>query len=223
MKGIIKNIGIEMNLPFTIEQFLDVFKSYNQNVFPIQIIFYLAAFYCVFLLFKPIKNSGKIISGVISFLWLWIGIVYHIMFFSSINKAAYLFGVLFIIQGILFFYNGVVKSKLSFEYKKNIYDYIGIILITNALLVYPILGYILGHKYPYSPTFGLPCPTTIFTFGLLLFIKSRISVAVLIIPLLWSIIGFGAALSLSITEDYGLLISGIIGFVLLLIKNKENN
>ena len=90
-----------------------------------------------------------------------------------------------------------------------------------ALIIYPILGYLFGHKYPYSPTFGLPCPTTIFTFGILLFVNKKIPVLVLIIPLLWSIIGFGAALNLSIYEDYGLLIAGILGFILLVVSNKN--
>lgn len=210
-----------MNIPFTIEDFLNVFKTYNQSVFPIQIVFYLIAFLCVYLLFKPTKNSGKIINSALSFFWLWIGIVYHIIFFTSINKAAYFFGILFIIQGALFFYYGVSKAKMSYEYSTNIFNYIGIIFILYALIVYPILGYFLGHQYPGSPTFGLPCPTTIFTFGILLFINNKIPIITLIIPLLWSIIGFSAALNLSIYEDFGLLIAGSLGFILLLIQRKK--
>ena len=36
-----------MNLPFTTDEFLDVFKSYNQSVFPIQKIFYVISEYLV--------------------------------------------------------------------------------------------------------------------------------------------------------------------------------
>jgi hypothetical protein len=84
-----------------------------------------------------------------------------------------------------------------------------------------MLGHLLGHQYPYSPTFGLPCPTTIFTFGILLFINKKISLLTIIIPLLWSIIGFGAALKLTIYEDYGLLIAGVLGSILLIVNNKK--
>lgn len=210
-----------MNIPFTIEEFLNVFKTYNQSVFPIQIVFYLIAFFCVYLLFKPTKNSGKIVNSALSFFWLWIGIVYHLIFFTSINKAAYFFGILFIIQGALFFYYGVAKAKISYKYHNNYFNYIGIIFISYALIVYPILGYFLGHQYPSSPTFGLPCPTAIFTFGVLLFINNKIPIIIIIIPLLWSIIGFGAALNLSIYEDFGLLIAGLFGFILLLIQRKK--
>jgi len=84
-----------------------------------------------------------------------------------------------------------------------------------------VLGYNLGHVYPYSPTFGLPCPTTIFTFGILLFTNEKMPVHLLIIPLLWSVIGFTAAINLIIYEDTGLLIAGLTTFTLLLISNRK--
>jgi hypothetical protein len=49
------------------------------------------------------------------------GIVYHLVFFTAINKAAYLFGGLFIIQGILFLIYGVLQNKLSFHFQRDKY------------------------------------------------------------------------------------------------------
>ena len=210
-----------MQIPFSLADFLNVFKNYNQSIFPLQIVFYFAAFLCIYLLFTGNKNLNKIISAVLSFFWLWMGIVYHLIFFSTINRAAYIFGSLFVIQGILFGIWGFAKSSLSFEYRKNASNYTGIILLLYALIIYPVLGYSLGHQYPYSPTFGLPCPTTIFTFGLLLFVNKKIPVFLLIIPLLWSVIGFGAALNLFIYEDIGLLIASLTAFTLFLNANRK--
>lgn len=210
-----------MQFPFTTKEFLDVFKTYNVSIAPLQIIFYLMGFTIVFLLFKKTENSDKVINSLLTFFWLWIGIVYHVIYFSAINTAAYFFGALFILQAIIFFIYGNISNKLLFRYNKSVYNYIGITFILYALIIYPVLGHILGHQYPYSPTFGLPCPTTIFTFGVLLFIDNKISIAVLIIPLLWSIIGFGAALNLSIYEDFGLLLAGLISFSLLVTHNRK--
>ena len=198
-----------------------MFKNYNESVFPAQIIFNLMALLGILLLFKRQKNNDKIISAILSFLWLWIGIVYHLLFFSKINTAAYGFGILFIIQGIIFFYFGVLKDQLSFTYRKDIYSFIGFIFLLYALIIYPILGHISGHQYPYSPTFGLPCPTTIYTFGFLMFLKNKISIKILIIPFLWSLLGFSAAVQLSVYEDFGLLIAGILASSLLIIRNKK--
>jgi hypothetical protein len=209
-----------MKLPFTADQFLEIFKSYNESIFPIQIIFYLIAAIALFLLFSSADKS-RIISLILSFFWLWIGIVYHIIYFSKINKAAYLFGSLFILQGIIFFIYGIVSNKLILRYNKNILNKTGIIIISYALIIYPLLGYFLGRPYPYSITIGLPCPTTIFTFGILLFSEKKIPFTALIIPLLWSITGFTAALNFSIFEDFGLILSGLISFTLLTIQNRN--
>ena len=210
-----------MDLPFSLVDFLNVFKNYNQSVFPLQIVFYLAAFLCVYLLFTGNQNTTRIISIMLAFLWLWMGIVYHIIFFSEINKAAYIFGGLFILQGIMFAGCGLIRKKLSFEYTKSAANIAGTILIAYALIIYPVLGHNLGHAYPYSPTFGLPCPTTIFTFGVLLFTNKKMPMHLLIISLLWSVIGFTAALTLTIYEDTGLLFAGVTALVLLIMSNRK--
>ena len=210
-----------MNLPFSIVDFLNTFKNYNQTIFPLQIVFYLIAFLCIYFLFSGSKNLNYKLSIALSFFWLWMGIVYHLIFFTKINPAAYFFGAFFILQGVMFAGCGLIRKKISFEYTKSIYNYIGILFLLYALIIYPVLGTSLGHAYPYSPTFGLPCPTTIFTFGILLFANKKMPVHLLIIPLLWSIIGFSAALTLTIYEDIGLLVAGITGFILLMISNRK--
>ena len=205
-------------MPFTVEQFLDVFKSYNIAVFPIQIVFNLLALFCMVLVIKKYSFSSKVISGILSFLWIWIGIVYHFIFFSSINDAAYFFSVLFIAQSFIFFYAGVYKDYLKYELSKDWVGFIGGLFIFYALLLYPLLGYYFGHGYPYQPTFGLPCPTTIFTLGLLLFTVKKLKWYLILIPVTWSLIGATAAIKLGILEDLGLFISGVTTFSILLLK-----
>lgn len=209
-----------MKPPFTSDQFLEVFKNYNQAVFPMQMLFYFIGIFAIYFVLKPNLKSDKIISIVIAFLWLWMGLVYHIIFFTSINKLAYFFGEFFIIQSILVFIFGVFKSKFSFHFQTNIYGIIGITLITFSLIFYPILGYCFGHIYPSSPTFGLPCPTTIFTFGVLLLNEKKCPIFILIIPFIWSIIGFTAAFQFGILEDTSLIVASLVTVSLLIYRNK---
>jgi hypothetical protein len=209
-----------MKTPFTREQFLEVFKNYNEAVFPMQVIFYLISLLAIYYAVKPSFKSSQIISAVLAFFWLWMGVVYHLFFFTGINKAAYLFGALFIMQGILFLAFGVFQDKLSFRFRTDKYGVTGIILILFALIVYPLLGNSLGHTYPSSPTFGLPCPTTIFTFGLLLMSDKKCPVSVLIIPFIWSVIGFSAAFNFGIYEDTGLIVAAALTLSMLLIRNR---
>ncbi len=203
-------------MPFTIEQFLDVFTAYNRAVFPMQLILAAAALVAMFLAVKPSKNSNKSISAILAFFWLWMGAAYHLLFFSRINPAAFFFGAFFIFQAVILFYAGVLKDELSFRFRFDPSGAVGILLILYALVVYPLLGFVFGHVYPPSPTFGLPFPTTIFTFGLLLWADKKVPWYVLTIPLLWSFIGVAAELSLGIREDIALPLAGIIGTAILL-------
>jgi uncharacterized membrane protein HdeD (DUF308 family) len=118
-----------MKTPFTLEQFLEVFNNYNQAVFPMHIVFYLISGVAIYLALKPNSKSDKIISSILAFFWFWMGIVYHFIFFTAINQAAYLFGAFFIIQGILFLTFGVFQNKLLFHFRSDKYGITGAILI----------------------------------------------------------------------------------------------
>ena len=204
-----------MKIPFTTDEFLGVFERYNEGVWPSQLILYVLAMIALLAIYRNDKRGRQVLFAVLSLLWAWMGLAYHITYFSSINKAAYGFGMLFIIQGIVFAYVGIIRDKFSFDMRIDLYTIIGVVFVVYALIAYPLLGIVLGHMYPRSPTFGVPCPTTIFTFGVLLFSARRVSFFVLLIPFLWSIVGFSAAFHLHIFEDIGLIISGLLSTVIL--------
>jgi hypothetical protein len=208
-------------IPFTTEQFFQVFKKYNLAIYPFQFALILVAVVTVFLAASRKPFANKLIAYLLSFLWLWTGIVYHLIFFTAISPPAYLFGTLFIIQGLLFLYEGVVKNQLSFRSSQKFDGILGAIFITYAVVFYPLIGYALGRTFPASPTFGAPCPTVIFTFGLLLWTDKRFPLSLLIIPILWSLVGTSAALSFGIKEDFGLLIAATIGTTMIIQHNSS--
>lgn len=210
-----------MEMPFTTEQFLEVFKIYNTSIWPAQIVAYLLGVVAMYLAFRNMAGRDRVISLILSIFWLWMGGLYHLTFFTSINAAAYGFGMIFLVQGLLFFGAGVWKGRLKFHFERNLYGIAGAVLIIYAMVIYPIIGAQLGHGYPYAPMFGVaPCPATIFTFGILLWTTKNVPWWILVIPGLWSVIGFTAAFSLGILEDTGLLIAGIAGIALLWYRAK---
>jgi hypothetical protein len=206
-------------MPFTTEQFLLIFEKYNQAIFPMQFVLTLVGIVAVGLAVSRKPFANKTISGLVGFLWLWAGIIYHLIFFTEISPPAYIFGALFVFQGWLFLYEGVVKNSLSFRASQKFHGILGAIFITYALVIYPLIGYALGRTFPASPTFGTPCQTTIFTFGLLLWTDKKVPSSLLIVPVLWSIVGTSAALSFGIKEDFGLLIAGTIGTASIIQRN----
>lgn len=110
---------------------------------------------------------------------------------------------------------------MSFSLSRSPYGIIGGLFIVYALVIYPVLSYKLGHRYPMTPTFGVPCPTIIFTFGMFLWSRRKIPLYITIIPLLWSVIGLSAALSLGMKEDLGLVVAGVSGFLLIVLRNRK--
>jgi Family of unknown function (DUF6064) len=88
-------------ITFTTEQFLQVFANYNQAIYPIQFALIIIAIVTVFLAASRKPFANKLISYLLGSLWLWTGIMYHLIFFTAISPPAYLFGTLFIIQGFV--------------------------------------------------------------------------------------------------------------------------
>jgi hypothetical protein len=206
-----------MNVPFTNEQFLDVFRSYNAAFRFMPILTYAMGITSIVLLLSTTRGRNRVISLIMAFFWLWNGAVYHFSFFRSINDAATVFAGLFVIQGLLFLIDGVLRDRIQYGFSLDIQGIIGSLFIFYAMIAYPILGSLAGHAYPASPIFGMaPCPTTIFTFGMILFARSRVPIYLIVIPLLWSVIGLSAAAVLGIYEDFGLTAAGLVSGVILI-------
>src|SRR5687768_7401258 len=124
-----------MKMPFSADEFRSVFERYNTDVWPIQILFYILAALTVTMLFTEYPNRHRIINSILAFFWIWMGLVYHIMYFSPVNPAALLFGSRFIIQGLVFTYFGVYKKSLEFQFELNTHNIIGILFLIYGLLI----------------------------------------------------------------------------------------
>lgn len=203
-----------MQLPFDARQFFDVFARYNTAVWPAQLALLLVGLVAVLLAVRPRAGSDRAIGVILGGLWLWMGAVYHLAFFRRINPAATLFGLVFLAEGLLLLTLGGLRRRLRFAWTPTAAGGLGAALVSYAVVLYPVLGYALGHRYPAAPTFGLPCPTTILTLGLLAWAARPPHWSVLVIPLLWSAVGASAAVQLRVWEDIGLPVAG--GLVLAL-------
>jgi hypothetical protein len=175
------------------------------------------------LLFRRDRVSGRVIAAILALLWLWTGIVYHLVYFTAINNAAFLFAGFCLLAALLFFWTGVVKGRMRFTAGWSAWNIIGALLIAYALLVYPLLSRFLGHGYPMMPTFGLPCPSTIFTIGMLCFLVTPFPRYVLLVPVLWTLVGTQAAFLFGVWQDIGLMVAGFIGIGLAFKRSKPGS
>jgi hypothetical protein len=201
-----------------------LFSRYNRAIWPMIIIAYILAILMITLTIKKKDISDKLISIILAFITLWIGIVLYLIFTLPLDPFwSVIFGIVWIIQAILFLYFGVYKSSLSFKFEKNSYSIIGALMILYALLMYPLIQIIIGHDYPVLPFFGVvPCPSTVFIFGILLMTDKKVPKTIVIIPLCFSIItGLDMVFSYQFWVDLGLITSGILGSILIYYRNSK--
>jgi hypothetical protein len=209
-----------MNILPTLEEMITLFRTYNPAIWPMQMIAYLLALAAFFLVLKPTQKSSRYVLLILSFLWLWNGIVFCCIFWGPVSAPAYAFGVLLIIQGLLFGAD-IFRRKIFFRSKADVYSITGIVFLVYAAFVYPLIGSLVGHGYPSGPILGVaPCPTTIFTLGLLMMTRVKVPGYLLIIPLLWALMGF-IPVSIGIVEDIGLIMAGIVCTAMILYRDKK--
>jgi len=211
-----------MKTPFTTEQFFSVFESYNSAVFPAQLILLLLGIFALYMVITQKAKKDRTVGSLLGLFWVWMGVVYHIVFFSPINPAAQVFGALFILQGIFLLIETFKRRKLEFSYTGNLKGNLGLIFILFGLVIYPVISYFLAGTVEKTISFGLPCPTTIATFGFFLLTGNKFSKYLVIIPSLWALIGTTAALKFGVYQDFLLIVTAIITNIYVF-KNKKTN
>jgi hypothetical protein len=198
-----------MQLPFTHDQFLDVFGAYNRALWLAAVLTWALTAAAIVALYRRGSSASRLVAVILAFHWGWAGIAYHLAFFRSINPAATLFGAAFVLQAALFVWRGVLGSQLTFQPTASFWGRVGGALIAYALL-YPAIGLVFGLAYPRIPSFGVPCPTAILTAGLLLLAPRREARLLSAIPILWAAVGGSAAVLLNIRADFALAVAGLL-------------
>jgi hypothetical protein len=209
-----------MKSPLDAQQVLEDFKAYNHTDWPLQLIFLLLAAGTIFVVICRPTISGKLVPIIIAFLWMMMGHAFYSPFHSTINDNENIFGLVFILESILFLRYALIASQ-NFALKKDKYGITATVLILYALAFYPIIAHSTGHVKDFYVSFGLPCQSSIFIYGLLLLSKQRLPFYMLVIPFIWSITGFSAAMKTHLYEDSGLIVAVTILIALNSMKGKS--
>jgi hypothetical protein len=187
-----------MRLPFTESEFLDLFAAYNAAVWPVVFALWVATCAFVIQLARGRASTGAL-CALAAVHWLWSGLVYHAIFFTRINTAAWLFALLFLAQAFAFVVYAIRHPRATFTRAPTLRPAAAAVFLIYSLL-YPALVAIAGHPFPRGPAFAVPCPTTLFTAGILLAATAP-PWWLVVVPVVWSLIAGTAALSLGITPD----------------------
>jgi hypothetical protein len=195
-----------LQLPFSRDAFLDVFGAYNTLLWPVAAALWIATLVAFVACLRG-RPRNVWTFGLLAFQWAWAGIFYHAALFTWINPAAWGFALVFVIEAGLLTWFGVVRRTLHvWSREATLSTQLGNGLIAYGLS-YPLLSLIGPNTYPFAPTFGVPCPTTLVTIGFLLLVHP-VLLSVTIVPLVWTAIGGSAAFVLGMPVDLALVAAG---------------
>ena len=208
-----------MNIPVDpVEQFFSMFAQANAGVWPMQLVWYAAAIAAVVLAIRPVPHAGRLIAAFLAAYYLWLGIVFFGIYYSPISDHALAAGAMFALGGVLWLIAGVIGQDLQFQPRWDVWGVAGGVFMLYALAAYPLIGISTGHVFPAAPVFGLaPCPSVIFTAGLLLWTRPRMPMYVVVVPLFWLLAQTPAdALAIGVVADVARPVVGVIATGLLI-------
>ena len=205
----------------TLERFLNYASRYNLDLYPAQYLMLGLGLIAILTVFFRTKTSSRFISAILAFFYGWIGIQFYMIYFKEFMPIPFVFGILFIIQALIFILEGTIRNRISFQFKADIYGLTGALLLFYAIFGYQALENLLGRGYPEILSFGMfPCPTVIFSLGILLWTGKKFPSYILIFPIIQALSGFIPAFIIGIIEDIGLIISGLLALSLLGSRDK---
>lgn len=194
------------------QSFWKVIGHYNQDTVIIQIILLVFLAFAIILERTSIKISlVKIVLGIAN---LFIGVVFFGIYGTEPIQNFFALP-LYIICGILFLYEAW-RNKTD---RLNKFHFFQIILLVLYVL-YPIISYIFGNRFPQMVTHIMPCP--IVSLSIAIYASySRKNRLLLLLLTIWGLTGIKSVV-FSAYEDIILFICGIYGVYLLAKEIKCN-
>ena len=207
---------------FTLQEFLAMIARYNASYWPIALLAYALGVGAAILALKRGDSASRFVAGVLILFWLWTGVVFNGLVFSGLSGQAVLFAVLFVVEAFLVAATGVFKQQLRFNVRADVYGVVGGLAILYGMIGYPVVAALVGRGYSHWLLLGLtPCPTVVYTLGLLLWSARPLPKAVLAIPALYALGGGMLAASQGIVEDIGMVALAVFATGLLLYRDRR--
>lgn len=191
--------------------FWNVIAEYNKHTLFIQVI--LLALIAISIIIAYVRHYYFLPKIALGISCIFIGVVFF-LYYGTQPIQFFFAAPLYIISGILFIYEAKV-NKTDILKKPNIITSILLVIV----LLYPLISYLLGHKYPATVLLIMPCP--IVSLCILIYsCYNRKNWLLMLLLILWGMTGI-KSLILNVNEDLILWICGFYG-IYLMIKMKNS-
>ncbi len=211
-----------MTLPYSMEVLFAILAQYNRALWPAPPLAALLALGVLALTLRPVRGGDRAVGGVLALFWIWVGAVYQLGTMAPIDFAAPLYGALWIAQGLLLAWTGVLRRRLAFRFAGGGAAWAGLGLALFALVGHPLIVVLMGYGWQAMPLVGLaPGPTAIFTMGLLLLTAGRVPRVLIVLPLLWAGVAAMTGWFLAFWLDFAVPLAVLAAIALLVWKSRR--
>jgi hypothetical protein len=203
------------------ELFWNVIALYHERAFAFELLMIAAGIVlAVWLYRKPAGTPNALMKVYLAFSFGWLAVV----FFWGIDRSplgTFFAGPLFLLVALLFLADLFFK-RMEFTLPAGGWQRTMTFLFLALVLAYPLVSFVLGHRYPRITTPYLPCPLTVFALTLLSASLPRVDVKAYILLLIWAVMALPKIFGLfDVREDAILFFAGVYGLVRLVGGWKE--
>jgi hypothetical protein len=201
-------------LMFSQQTYHRLFALYNTELWPLQIVALVLGAALLVLWRRGGDRAGRAIAAILAVCWLWVAWGFHWQRYASINWAASYFALAFVVQALLLLWAAVVRGRLAPLAATRLQPRAGLGLLLFALLIFPLMGPLLGRSWTQAEVFGMaPDPTALATLGVLLFAGARPAWGLFPIPVAWCLLS-GATLWAMEAPDFAIVpLAALLAFL----------
>lgn len=208
-------------LSYTADVLQSLLAYYNQALWPGQLLAVALTLLALLLLAFPRRWGAQAIAVVLAAGWLWVGWVYYVVRLGSIDFSAPLYGVAFLLQGLLLLWTGAIRGGLSWAPRLDLYGSVAMLLFLIAVFLLPASVWFESAGWMQLRLVGLmPLPTVLFTVGMLLLTAGKTPLHLTVVPLLWALAAAATAWTLALTAETALAALCVLSTVLLIWKGR---
>jgi hypothetical protein len=211
---------MEVIMDITLEQFYEAIAQFHQMIFPAQwAAMLLAVAALVFVMVKKSFSNALIIGTAILFYLISALAFWMPLGFQGFDNGFFYMALFILEAGFLL--SAAVENELDFKFTPTPYSILGLIFVVYGLIGHPLVGMLLGHRYPelvLSPL--MPCPLNIWWVGMLLLTSKAVPRYTIIIPFIWGLVGIMWAV-FGVAEDIGGVVICLLAPALLLIRDRN--
>lgn len=214
--------GLRDLLLFSPRTYYRLLELYNLEWWPLQLLALALGAAVLVLWQRGGARAGRAIVAILALGWLWVAWGFHWQRYAGINWAASYFAWAFVVQALLLWL-GVLRGRLTPAPASRLQQRAGLGLFLFALLLFPLIGPLLGRNWTQAEVFGMaPDPTALATLGVLLLAGVWPTWWLYPIPVAWCVIS-GATLWAMEMPDFAIVPLAALLAVLLAVGGALTN